>query len=102
MREDRETIIYDGYKFHRYKQAKQESDRRYYRGWVDINGKNTKTYLHRYVWEKYNGNVPKGFHIHHIDGNFSNNDISNLECKERSTHLSDHQIHKSERLKEIA
>lgn len=51
---------------------------------------------------KYNGNVPKGFHIHHIDGNFSNNDISNLECKERSTHLSDHQIHKSERLKEIA
>lgn len=82
--------------------GKKESDRRYYRGWVDINEKITKTYLHRYVWEKYNGSIPKGFHIHHIDGNFSNNDISNLECKERSTHLSDHQIHKSERLKEIA
>jgi len=36
--------------------------------------------MHRYVWEFYNGKIPKGYEIHHIDGNKSNNDISNLQC----------------------
>lgn len=41
---------------------------------------NTKTRerMHRYVWEYYYGDIPKGFHVHHIDGDKSNNDISNL------------------------
>jgi len=37
-------------------------------------------YEHRYVWELANGQIPKGCHIHHIDGNKANNNISNLEC----------------------
>ena len=34
--------------------------------------------LHRYVWEKERGEIPEGYHIHHIDKNKANNDISNL------------------------
>ena len=47
--------------------------------------------LHRYVWEYYNGcKIPKGFDVHHIDGNKDNNDISNLTCITRKRH---NQIH---------
>ena len=30
--------------------------------------------LHRCVWEYYNGEIPKGYHIHHKDNDKSNND----------------------------
>jgi uncharacterized CHY-type Zn-finger protein len=43
--------------------------------------------MHRDVWEFYNGEIPKGYHIHHIDGNPSNNEISNLQLIEASEHL---------------
>lgn len=42
--------------------------------------------LHRYVWEFYNGEIPDGYHIHHIDRDKSNNDISNLEMIEQHEH----------------
>ena len=35
--------------------------------------------MHVYVWEYFNGPVPKGYHIHHIDGDKSNNNIKNLQ-----------------------
>lgn len=34
--------------------------------------------IHRYVWEHYNGEIPEGYHIHHKDGDKSNNSIENL------------------------
>jgi len=34
--------------------------------------------LHQYIYEKYNGPVPKGLVIHHKDHNKTNNDINNL------------------------
>ena len=46
--------------------------------------------IHRYVWEFYNGDIPKGHHIHHIDGNKSNNDISNLQLLSASEHTRMH------------
>jgi len=49
-----------------------------------------KTYLHRMIWESQNGPIPKGFDIHHIDGNKLNNCIENLECIPHSEHLSTH------------
>ena len=49
-----------------------------------------KPQLHRAVWEYYNGEIPKGFQIHHKDGNIDNNDISNLECLSSREHLSNH------------
>jgi len=41
---------------------------------------------HRLVWSKYNGKIPEGYHIHHIDGNKLNNDISNLQLISSSEH----------------
>lgn len=35
--------------------------------------------MHRFVWEKHNGQIPKGYDIHHINRNKSDNRIENLE-----------------------
>ena len=43
-------------------------------------------YLHRAVWEHYNGSIPKGYVTHHKDFNPSNNDIKNLEILTKSEH----------------
>jgi hypothetical protein len=45
--------------------------------------KRPQSYLHRKIYEKYYGPIPKddsgrSYEIHHIDGNHKNNDISNL------------------------
>lgn len=45
---------------------------------------------HRWVWTCSHGAIPKGHHIHHIDGNKSNNCISNLEILQSREHLSRH------------
>ena len=52
-------------------------------------GSTTKL-LHRVVWEKYNGSIPDGYHVHHKDKNKDNNDISNLELIDKYTHLAEH------------
>lgn len=46
--------------------------------------------LHRMVWQYHNGLIPQGFHVHHVDGNRNNNDISNLELKDAKKHISEH------------
>jgi hypothetical protein len=84
------TVIYNGYKFHRYPNAKGISDQRYFKGWVEINSEWRKTYLHRYMWVIEKGEIPKGYHIHHKDGNFLNNTIDNFECISSKDHISNH------------
>lgn len=51
-----------------------------------------KTFLHRYIWEIKKGEIPKGYIVHHKDGNKLNNKIRNLECISRSSH---NKCHKS-------
>lgn len=46
--------------------------------------------MHRYVWEFYNGQIPKGYDVHHKDHNVDNNDISNLELLSRAEHAKRH------------
>lgn len=46
--------------------------------------------MHQYVWEKENGPTPKGWEVHHIDGDTDNNDISNLQAMPRSEHKAIH------------
>lgn len=46
--------------------------------------------LHREVWKFHNGEIPKGYHIHHSDGNRHNNDISNLEMIKGGIHETYH------------
>jgi len=55
---------------------------RKYKGRYRRNGKK----LHREVWKAFNGEIPAGYDIHHIDLNLDNNDISNLQCLPKSVH----------------
>jgi len=51
----------------------------------------TKFVNYRKFWEAANNTtIPKGYHIHHIDGNHNNNDINNLVCVSAEEH---HNIH---------
>lgn len=60
---------------------------RYYGRISAFEGKMRWFGLHRAVWEFHNKrSVPKGWHVHHIDGNTHNNDISNLECLSADEH----------------
>src|SRR5882762_4320127 len=83
----RETIIFDGKPFHRYPESKQASHRNYFMGYW----REKKIYLHRAVWEKANGPVPEGFHVHHKDGNPANNKLTNLECINEQEHWDAHE-----------
>jgi len=53
-------------------------------GYVQVglwnNGKMKQCYLHRVVYQAFNGAMPDGTQINHIDGNKANNSLSNLEC----------------------
>lgn len=42
--------------------------------------------LHRYIWEQEVGAIPKGCHIHHIDGDKSHNTLDNLAIITASGH----------------
>ena len=46
--------------------------------------------LHRSVWEENNGPIPKGMHIHHIDGDRANNKLGNLALLSSSGHSREH------------
>lgn len=46
--------------------------------------------LHRYVWEFHKGEIPNGYHIHHVDHDKTNNDIENLKAISASEHTSLH------------
>lgn len=60
----------------------QTSPKEYFRHSVGA----TTILMHRYVWEYYNHTIPKGYHVHHKDGNRANNDISNLELLKGAEH----------------
>jgi uncharacterized C2H2 Zn-finger protein len=74
--------IYNGYKFTR------DEKTGYYLSSCKINGKRRR--LHTYVWESIHGEIPEGFHVHHIDTDKNNNDESNLELEIPFNHLSLH------------
>jgi hypothetical protein len=46
--------------------------------------------LHVEVWKHHNGQIPKGFDIHHIDWNHKNNSIENLKIVLSKDHQSFH------------
>lgn len=46
--------------------------------------------LHVYVWEYFNGKIPKGYHVHHKDFDKSNNELENLVLLPVSDHLKLH------------
>lgn len=55
---------------------------------IFVNGKNVR--LHRYLWEKYYGEIPEGYVIHHKNGNGLDNKIENFELLSDSEHKRKH------------
>lgn len=78
----RETATFLGVTYYRYPEAKNTSDRRYF--------KNQGRVLHREIWAHHNGPIPEGHEIHHRDHNTGNNAIENLEIVSRGWHRKHH------------
>lgn len=47
----------------------------------------TTLLCHRVIWELFNGEIPKGLFIDHIDGNRTGNDINNLRVVSRAGNM---------------
>lgn len=56
--------------------------------------------LHRAIWKKYKGDIPKGYVIHHKDHNPDKNSIENLECIQVSEHQRMHALERAEQSRE--
>ena len=84
-----EVIEFNGVKFRRYPESKRWADRVYYRPHSGHIRAGMEA-LHREIWKQANGAVPDGYHIHHIDGNPLNNELSNLGCVPVAEHLHHH------------
>ena len=76
--DDYDLACIDGHSFRRDKKTG------YYLSSKKIDGKRKR--LHVYVWEKHNGKVPKGMSVHHVDGDKTNNDISNFALLTNEEH----------------
>lgn len=50
------------------------------------------TRLHRAVWEAHNGAISTDYHVHHIDGDRSNNQIENLALMQGMDHVRMHAV----------
>lgn len=54
-------------------------------GYIRVRGGNGKEYrAHRVIWSLFNGEIPEGMLIDHIDGNKQNNKIDNLRLATRT------------------
>jgi len=84
-----DTIEFFGVQYRRYPNSKHHAHRNYYRaGSSDV--KKGRSSLHVDKWKAAHGPIPEGYHVHHMDGDTSNNHITNLGLKEVGPHLSDH------------
>lgn len=84
-----ESVIFNGVVFRRYPNARQMSHRRYFKpGGADVvRGVES---LHREIWKAANGPIPRGYHVHHMDENYSNNNLTNLEILRAGRHTKEH------------
>lgn len=84
-----ESVVFNGHKYNRYPESKHTSHQRYFQ-------RSGGDSYHRAIWRYYNGPIPDGCDIHHKDGDWNNNDISNLECLPKHEHYKKHQQYTSQ------
>lgn len=87
-----EVLYTDGGKFAEFdgKHFTRDEKTGYYLAASPDAGTKRRKRLHICVWEKCNGEVPKGCHIHHKDHNKNNNELENLECLTAGEHRKRH------------
>lgn len=81
-----DEVEYRGVTYRRYPHSPHLFQRNYFRG----KRAGAWGYLHRHIWEDHHGPIPKGFHIHHRDGDALNNTVENLGCVSHRDHLQAH------------
>lgn len=59
----------------------------YYDGKYFTNKWKDKLRLHQRVWEHHNGHIPQGWHVHHKNGDKTDNRLENLECLSAADHM---------------
>ena len=52
-----------------------------------LNGSRYNRYIHRLIWETFNGSIPDGYEINHINHDKSDNRLVNLELVTHSDNL---------------
>lgn len=67
----------------------------YYRVTTSKQGNHSKRW-HRLIFEDFYGPIPKGYIVHHKDGNKLNNCLMNLEILKQSTHRTNHYLNSDE------
>src|SRR3990167_9833059 len=60
------------------------------RRWLKIAEPNIWIEYAKFVWMQYNGKIPKGYLIHHIDKNTLNDNIENFALLTRKAHINIH------------
>ena len=55
-----------------------------------LNGK--RNYTHRIIYEQTFGHIPKGYHVHHIDGDKTHNKLENLVIIPGWLHIREHKL----------
>ena len=65
---------------------------KYYHSGCHGKNANPERLLHRRIWTEHNGEIPSDHHIHHINKNWRDNRIENLECISRIDHQRMHMI----------
>lgn len=57
---------------------------------IEVNGIKRRIREHRLIWEKARGKIPKGFVIHHKNGDRLDNRLENLDCVKWGEHNKNH------------
>ena len=84
-----DVAVFNGIKYRRYPDSDLPGSRKYYTAGVGDRMRGY-SYLHRDIWAHHHGPIPAGHHIHHVDHDTLNNDISNLECIPAAEHFRHH------------
>ena len=61
------------------KHAGTKAGRLHHTGYIYLTCNNKRPLAHRIIWEMFNGAIPDGLTIDHINGNKSDNRIENLQ-----------------------
>lgn len=87
-------VVFDDLTEESFTEARMDG-RRYAWYWKDDNAKHS-VYRYQWRWIKQNGSIPKGYAVHHKDGDCTNDSLDNLEIKTFSAHSRHHHAEHSE------
>ena len=84
-----DIVDFNGIRYYRYPYSKSHGKRCYYTC-SNENKKKGYSTLHRDMWIAEYGAIPKGYDVHHKDGNSLNNTLENFELITRREHAKEH------------